>query len=76
MKGLEAVALTHFWADKENLAIKADYSTVVVYVAVGDGKTDIQEYAMAGFIFKNSSQHLHTMEVKIGLKKMVIARIT
>jgi hypothetical protein len=43
---------------------------------VGDGKTNIQEYAMAGFVFKNSGQHLHAMQVKIGLKKVIIARIT
>lgn len=55
------VILTHLWADKENLAIKTDYSTIIVDIAVGDGKTNIQEDAMAGFVFKNSGQHLYAM---------------
>lgn len=55
------VELTHFWADKENLAIKTDYSTIVVHIAMGDGKTNVEEYAMAGFIFENSGQHLNAM---------------
>lgn len=44
------MALTHFRADKENLAIKADHPAVVIHIAVANGETNVQEYAIAAFI--------------------------
>jgi hypothetical protein len=44
------MALTHFWADKEDLAIKTNHPAIVIHITVANGKTNVQEYAIAAFI--------------------------